>query len=146
MTEHWILDDRLRYKLNRSTHTRWSTYSVNNKRWSTTLVLTRLLIMKGEEEEEVKLKDGKYNHVQWHSDNKKDMSTVQAQCCREASKVLLWCKLVPVLDSTMSTVHRQWYRHNRSTISTVRRQLYRHNVVLYRSLQGTVVLQYLAVP
>jgi hypothetical protein len=33
-----------------------------------------------------------------------------------------------------------------STISMVRRQLYRHNVVLYRSLQGTVVLQYLAVP
>ena len=115
MTEYWILDDRLPYKLNRSTHTRWSTYFVNNKRWSTTLVVTRLLVMKGEEEEEVRLKDGKYNHVQWHSDNKKDMSTVQAQCCTEASKVLSWCELVPVLDSTMSTVRRQWYRHNRST-------------------------------
>ncbi len=70
--------------------------------------------MKGEEEKEVRLKDGKYRH----SNNKKDMSTVQAQCCTEASKVLSWCELVPVLDSTMSTVRRQWYRHNRSTSTT----------------------------
>jgi hypothetical protein len=28
------------------------------------LSVTRLLIMKGEEEKEVRLKDGKYNHVQ----------------------------------------------------------------------------------
>jgi hypothetical protein len=74
--------------------------------------------MKGEEEEEVRLKDGKYNHVQGHSNNKKDMSTVQAQCFTESSKVLLWCELVPVLDSTMSTVRRQWYRYNRSTSTT----------------------------
>jgi hypothetical protein len=38
--------------------------SIHNKMGGTTLVVTRLLIMKGEEEEEVRLKAGKNNHVQ----------------------------------------------------------------------------------